>query len=1426
MAVSFDPATGSYSGGSTTAKAAAPTTPAVYFDPATGSYSKTPPPVVAKVVNPVSVITTPNSTPGNLQGGPTQPLLQGSAPNLQPTARVQSSAPVPAPVAPPAVLSGAAAPIAPAFSLPISQAKITPGSANNNEPLVSPQQLQPTANPQGLPNQAPLKVTGVDGTKPPLPTYDNSKGMEFPSTGLPDKTMQADSDEFNYRKSIIQGDMNPKVAGFVNAFETSTIGGKVLNLSNPSQADVKSQLADQYSQEHPNLSLVAKGLGVLTDTILLGKLGAGFGLESKVTSAAGGLADLVPTATRVIGKGIENASIFGIQSFLNEGLDQIRQGKFQPGKLAADTAGGAAFGAATGGAGGTSSALRQVAYVGAGVAGLTTLEKYIQNGKITGKDLVQIGVNATVAMLFQAVSGRGSADEFKTADAEKLSFDKEINDIQSRSGGTYAEAKQVAGTMRALSYARITGQPMTPELLKSAMNGLLDVPVKPSTEMVKILEQIPASFESLPANQKVEIIFEVSEKVSEGESMEQAIHESTRSLPDAGVPNLQGFQAPNLTPMQQISQANAGNLTPFTPPAASPMDLIKQQVQPTGFQAPTASPLEQIRQNAADAISSTESSQSGLEKLTSLAKEIGQKYPEDTGGNAKAYSKGVTAFINSIGPKTSASIMQELNKHDSAEKAGNTTSDVILRLTEIYNKANAVTPDAKLSAQEGSVNPGQAFSDIQESIKKFQDDIKDSRAGEALRVKYVGNEAARVVKDNHLFDDMEKLVKAPLEQEALNLYRNFKDDPGGLEKMLNGTHSAYQEAIDFYKSHNPKATEADIAAFHAGAIKDVQKFLKPIQMAMNPSESIVKADAAYSEFAKSHLAEGKELGFLESSIAPENYTPGMTTPAFKPRGYNGKVSGGKLGGKFSNSMERTFKTPLHAVIAGAMPKTINAVTVGRIYAQRHAAQAATVEFLQELEKIQLASFNDETAPADWEVVKIGARKTIYLPKKIADALRPLLEKNPDMATLEKITKFQVLIKAGEVSASVFHLKALGITAVSNMGPTAAVKANFADVDTQWFREGEIDSVKHGGTTSEQGKTAEAFKMANKGTVISRMDMLRATPGLAQVLEYSDYLTYITFDLAQRKYKVIDYMLQRDAWMVKHPDATPEELFNQKVAIAKDVNATYGGLNLDALGVKQFTRRMTRLLFFAPDWTYSNILKGKYVFTNKGNKWKALQYFIYSAVLAYAASQAASLLFGKKLSKHPFKVYLGKDKNGKEIYSNWFAVGAFGDFVNWLSNMNDSGVFLGTAQTIGNKMASLPRSIVHLITGKNWLGQTIAIKGGSPLVNTALAAKEVLSENIPAPFGLIDSIKYVIDEKTARSFWDYASAVVAGSSTTHEVPKGSHVPTSGIFKGQVVGDGPGVGSNRPLQSLWQQFKTGKLYLPKPKGGSSKPKKLKR
>jgi hypothetical protein len=375
---------------------------------------------------------------------------------------------------------------------------------------------------------------------------------------------------------------SPTARKFDQTLANSEILGQVYNLVNnsPGEAENNKMAVADFAEKHPGLSAVAAGLGMLTDTILLSNVGAGFGLEAKVGSKGGTVSELskffsptnkiAQTATSIIAKGTENASIFGIQSFLHEGLSQAQSQKFEAGKLASATGSGALFGFATGGAGGFVSRTARGAASAAGVAALTTVEKLVSNGKLTAKDLTDIGVNATVAGIFSFTTG-GSAKSVEAIRAREINFESQIATYRNADPSlTYEQGRQAAALDNALVYSRITGQPMSPELMKQALSGLLDVSVKPTTELKQILNEVPESFKSLPAEEQIKIQENVTEKVQAGEPIKQAIKEE---MVAAGMPV--GFVPPTQTPVDMLTQGKPGVTIGFKAPTQTPVEMAQ-----------------------------------------------------------------------------------------------------------------------------------------------------------------------------------------------------------------------------------------------------------------------------------------------------------------------------------------------------------------------------------------------------------------------------------------------------------------------------------------------------------------------------------------------------------------------------------------------------------------------------------------------------------------------------------------------------------------------------------------------------------------------------------------------------------------------------------------------------------------------------------
>jgi hypothetical protein len=361
-------------------------------------------------------------------------------------------------------------------------------------------------------------------------------------------------------------------------------------------------------------------------------------------------------------------------------------------------------------------------------------------------------------------------------------------------------------------------------------------------------------------------------------------------------------------------------------------------------------------------------------------------------------------------------------------------------------------PEAKAPStaeRAGFVNPEAFTESAKAAIEKYKQAKTDAKAGEALRTYFTGERDSRVAETNQLRDQLAKGLSSK-EQEALTLMRDFKNKPGELEQFENGTHSAYDKLP-------PKE--------RAAAIERVRTLQPIIDLAKNPTENMKTADAAMTKYFDAHLAEGKQLGFLDSKIGNDEYISHLLQPkedAGRVVAKRGSLRTYKIGRNTPFSKERAYPTVLHALAHGVEPRTLNALDALTIYGDKHATAAATRLLIGQLKDSGLAkwgSHGSENIPTDWKPIapesrlfqnqvpfadkegKPGiAHQSLYAPEKVVEALRPLTD--PDYT--DRIPGFrtsrlyQGYLKAAELSLSLFHLRALNLTAIGNEGVTGLI----------------------------------------------------------------------------------------------------------------------------------------------------------------------------------------------------------------------------------------------------------------------------------------------------------------------------------------------------------------------------------------------------
>lgn len=657
----------------------------------------------------------------------------------------------------------------------------------------------------------------------------------------------------------------------------------------------------------------------------------------------------------------------------------------------------------------------------------------------------------------------------------------------------------------------------------------------------------------------------------------------------------------------------------------------------------------------------------------------------------------------------------------------------------------------------------------------------------AVRTRYTGSRDVRKAEANTVSNFIKEAVPDKVEREALSVRRAFKNDLSQLDQYADGTH--------------PNLTKPG-AREKIGALSDV------LDKARNPTPAMLQADAVLDSYFTKTLGEGRELGFLDSSITPEEYINHLLQPGEEATASEGGYTYGQGGGvrrATPHAMKRSYGNVLDAIANGAAPRTLDAADAVSIYGDRHGHAAAARILENTLKDSELGKvLTSGNVPDGW--VKLGgensawdrevpyhdrggeesklavAHQSLYVPEKIAKALAPITDPNYllKIPGYRSFQRFQDYIKSANVALAFFHLKAETINAFSNMkrGPVDMAKAFMTPLDDPGFLATERTAVQHGMQTSIVGQTAEAYRALEPKEMPTKIDVVRNLPVMRQIDAAAQATSKLTFDIAIRKYKVIDFASQDAAWMAQHPEATPVELARARRSIAREVNAVYGGLNWEALGITRTIHGLMRAFMFAPDWAYSNVETVNMAVSKGGPGGAAARWYMARSIAGGVAATAAMTYFmtGKKPGEVPgrmrdklFNVYLGKDEKGNDKFMNVFFAGAPSDTINLAGNVTDYGIGKGVGATIANKMAAVPRAAMHVITNKDFMGRDIVPKDAGSVAGTAISIKTGVTDLAPLPFGATNAAQMALDPKREYTPLEYAAGIGLGVRPRHVKP---------------------------------------------------------
>ena len=798
----------------------------------------------------------------------------------------------------------------------------------------------------------------------------------------------------------------------------------------------------------------------------------------------------------------------------------------------------------------------------------------------------------------------------------------------------------------------------------------------------------------------------------------------------------------------------AGSVLPLADPASGMPENIAQMAQAAGEQAgrqyaanPNALGTAQASLNAIPIVGGP------LSQLAGPSVSVASNRPPTPEENTGAIEGGASLAGMMVAPKIMSKVLPETQntpvQNAPVETGANVdTSPRTLPPIEQPQTPSAVEPapeapqpvETQPTNQATTAAPEPHTTQLPIDYKAFLPDRSDAEFGEALRAGFTGERDTRVAQAQYVANDVKSLVPDPVDQQALTLMRDFKGKLDELPKYLDGSADAYSKL--------PADARQD-------ALERVQQLRPAIERAMNPTPAMQAADARLSAYFQNALAEAKNLGVVDSSLDPDSYINHLLQPK-KPASTPVSPQGGVKVSRFSPfAKERYYPTVLDAIVDGSAPRTINAADALQIYGDKHGTAVGTRMLVNTLKNTDLGKFaTEDTAPEGWKEVGGGSRvfknqvpfvdsegnpqvanQSLYAPPDVADAIEPLTDPN----ALEKIPGFrqsrlyQAYIKSAQLSLSIFHVRALNITALNNMGAPGLAEAYAHDLNSPAFRDVEQTFLRSGGTTSITGKTIEAYHEANPGIDPTLLDKFRSLPGIKQLDAGAAATSRLTFDVFQRKFKVTDFAIKDAKWIAKHPEATDAQLAAARRSIAAEVNAAYGGLNWEALGVNKTTQALLRASLLAPDWTFSNWLNLSTAFKGGPAGSAARMFWVRSAATGVVLSQLTSKLLSGQFSKDPTQVYLGKDKKGRDVYQNIFFAGAPQDAINFIHNAIDYGPIVGPGRTLVNKAAPIPRTIGQLAMNSNYFGHEIVPKGAGLAASTVLGVRHAVTGTAPVPF---------------------------------------------------------------------------------------------
>ena len=480
-----------------------------------------------------------------------------------------------------------------------------------------------------------------------------------------------------------------------------------------------------------------------------------------------------------------------------------------------------------------------------------------------------------------------------------------------------------------------------------------------------------------------------------------------------------------------------------------------------------------------------------------------------------------------------------------------------------------------------------------------------------------------------------------------------------------------------------------------------------------------------------------------------------------------------LAGKFQSSSTEGTGTNHNAhkvypdyatgIMDGRTPRTMDMADI----IQREGVDMASRNANQELSDSLLRSgvgLSRDIVPEGYVGIGKSGGHNVVIPKELDKALNPLFK--PDFIAKSKIFKtfsdFQNKLKTVNLGFSLFHYKNEIVAGLSNgdykaFGDLAkATPSIFKKMEDPAFRSSELDMIKtgQGMTSMVHGNLDTNMKLgtssSNLGKTIDsvgeKIGNIKGVGKVAQLpVKALEANNKYLFEGVQRFYKVQSYATKVAAYIGKNPSASPAELFKAKGSIAREINGAFGGLNFDSLGTNKTFLGMMRLVMLSPDWTYSNIDLAKQAITSGlnfkdpgGNAAKA--YWVRNAIIGFGLLEGGSYLTTGHFTNHNPKGH----ETDMEVSPNVWASplsGAMGDAAKLVGDVVQHGT-QGIPQFFQGKLAPGARTLLGILTNRDYSGKQIAGPKDNLVSGSLNAAKYMAYNLLPAPFATQPLVNYL------------------------------------------------------------------------------------